>query len=167
MTYPLTQIKEYVAAKDGYIYYLIGDQQRLGPFNSEEDVKKFLDAELKLTPLTFQALRMANLQRLPVFKNKLGEPAHTCADGSDWKLSAWSNATLGELGELANIIKKLERGDLADKKGQEIIDLLAGELADVAIYLDILAYRCGVNLGDAVRAKFNEVSVRVGCEVKL
>lgn len=59
-----------------------------------------------MAPLTFATLREANTLRLPEFKNRLGRPAHTTADGSDWKLSAWSNAVLGELGELANIIKK-------------------------------------------------------------
>ena len=62
--------------------------------------------------MTFAALRAANVARLPRFKNRKGEPAHSQPDGSDWALSTWSNAVLGELGELANLIKKVERGDL-------------------------------------------------------
>ena len=34
-------------------------------------------------------------------------------------------------------------------------------------YLDILAMRAGVDLGDATVAKFNEVSERVGCDVMI
>lgn len=79
--------------------------------------------------LSFQTLREANMQRLPQFKNRKGEPAHSKADGSDWKLSAWSNATLGELGEAANIIKKIERGDLTR---EEALPLLEKELAEVS-----------------------------------
>jgi hypothetical protein len=39
------------------------------------------------------------------------------------------------------------------------------ELADVQTYLDILAFQCGVDLGDATVEKFNEVSDRVDCGV--
>lgn len=114
--------------------------------------------------LTFNALRDANIARLPTFKNGRGEPAHEKHDGSDWKLSAWSNATLGELGEAANLIKKIERGDMTlDATRAD----LAREFADVAIYLDLLAFRAGIDLGEAVISKFNEVSRRVGSKVSL
>ncbi len=114
--------------------------------------------------LTFNALRGANCARLPEFKNAKGEPAHSEPDGSDWTLSAWSNAVLGELGEAANIIKKVERGDLTIDEARPA---LAKEFADVATYLDILAFRAGVDLGRATIDKFNEVSNRVGSRVYL
>lgn len=114
--------------------------------------------------LTFNALRGANCARLPEFKNARGEPAHSEPDGSDWTLSAWSNAVLGELGEAANIIKKVERGDLTLDEARPA---LAKEFADVATYLDILAFRAGVDLGRATIDKFNEVSDRVGSRVYL
>lgn len=114
--------------------------------------------------LTFDALRGANLARLPQFKNGRGEPAHSKADGSDWTLAQWSNAVLGELGEAANIIKKVERGDLTLEEARPA---LAREFADVQTYLDILAYRAGVNLGDATLDKWNEVSVRVQSTIRL
>ena len=114
--------------------------------------------------LTFNTLRGGNMARLPQFKNRRGEPAHSKPDGSDWKLSAWCNAVLGELGEAANLIKKVERGDLTldDARAD-----LAKEFADVVTYLDILAFRAGVDLGRATMDKFNEVSVRVGSTVRL
>ena len=31
----------------------------------------------------------------------------------DWKLSQWSNAVAGEVGELCNIVKKVERGGVS------------------------------------------------------
>lgn len=114
--------------------------------------------------LTFKSLRKANLLRLPQFKNRKGEPAHSEPDGSDWALSAWSNAVCGELGELANLIKKVERGDMTLDEARTSI---SHELADVATYLDILAYRCGVDLDEAIIRKFNIVSDRVGATVKL
>ena len=127
--------------------------------------------------LTFDCLRRANLKRLPLFKNGKGEPAHSKPDGSDWKLSQWSNAIAGEGGEmvaaleifkrvgvLANCTKKIDRGD---KTIDEAKDDLANELADIVCYVDILASRAGINLGDATINKFNEVSDRVKCDVYL
>lgn len=114
--------------------------------------------------LTFNSLRGANKARLPQFTNRRGEPAHSEPDGSDWKLSAWCNAVTGELGELANLIKKIERGDMTLDDARPDV---ANELADVVTYLDILAFRCGVDLGRATMSKFNEVSQRVGSDVRL
>lgn len=114
--------------------------------------------------LTFNTLRGGNIKRLPQFKNKKGEPAHSAADGSDWALSAWSNAVCGELGEAANLIKKIERGDFTLEEAREE---LGKELADVVTYLDILAFRAGIDLGQATMDKWNEVSIRVGSNVRI
>jgi NTP pyrophosphatase (non-canonical NTP hydrolase) len=114
--------------------------------------------------LTFAALRGANTARLPTFKNSRGEPAHSEPDGSDWCLAQWCNAVTGELGEAANLIKKIERGDFTLDEARAD---LAKEFADVVTYLDILAMRAGVDLGRATIDKFNEVSLRVGSPVRL
>ena len=114
--------------------------------------------------LRFNALREANIARLPTFKNSKGEPAHSEPDGSDWCLAQWCNAVTGELGEAANIIKKIERGDMTLEEARP---KLAKEFADVVTYLDILSMRAGVNLGEATVNKFNEISVRVGSPVRL
>jgi NTP pyrophosphatase (non-canonical NTP hydrolase) len=137
-----------------------------------------------LTELTFSILRKANIARIPLFKNRKGEPAHSMVDGSDWALSAWANATMGELGEVSEAlghyvalgmvmkslgkagdeIKKVERKDitLAERRAA-----LADELADVQTYLDILAFRAGIDLGAATIKKWNEVSERVGCSLRI
>lgn len=114
--------------------------------------------------LTFNTLRGGNVARMPQFKNRKGEPAHSAADGSDWALSAWCNAVCGELGEAANLIKKIERGDVSLVEARSD---LAKELADVVTYLDILAFRAGIDLGEATMNKFNEVSKRVGSNVRM
>lgn len=113
--------------------------------------------------LTFADLRRGNKARLPLFKNGKGEIVHN-ADGSDWKLGQWGNALAGEVGEAANIIKKIERGD---KTLEEARQDLADELADVMAYLDILAFRAGIDLGQAVADKWNRVSERIGCAVRI
>ena len=112
--------------------------------------------------MDFKTLREANICRLPQFKNAKGEPAHSQPDGSDWSLAEWCNAVTGELGEAANLIKKVQRGDFTLEEARQ---RLADEFADIVIYLDILAMRAGVELGEAVRNKFNVVSTRVGANV--
>lgn len=107
---------------------------------------------------TFFKLREANLTRLPIMKNKHGNIIHSKSDGSDWSLSRWSNALFGEVGELADEIKKVEREDFTLEENRQA---LASELADIQIYLDLLAARCGVDLAQATIDKFNEVSSRV------
>lgn len=114
--------------------------------------------------LTFRALRDANTARLPTFRNANGEPAHSQPDGSDWSLNDWCCAVTGEVGELANLLKKVRRGDLSLADARPAI---AKELADVQTYLDLLAMQCGVDLGAATIAKFNEVSARVGSPIFL
>jgi NTP pyrophosphatase (non-canonical NTP hydrolase) len=112
--------------------------------------------------LSFRTLRAANEQRLPQFKDAKGRQAHSQSDGSDWSPADWMTASVGELGELANIMKKVRRGDLTiDEARPE----MAKELADVVTYLDILAKQLDIDLGEAVREKFNEVSRRVGAAV--
>jgi NTP pyrophosphatase (non-canonical NTP hydrolase) len=114
--------------------------------------------------LTFNVLRAANVKRLPLFKDKHGRPAHSQPDGSDWSLGEWCNAVLGELGEAANIIKKVKRGDLTLDEARAS---LADEYADVVTYMDLLAFRTGVNLGEAVMSKWNRISERVGAPLRI
>lgn len=117
-----------------------------------------------LSCLTFKALRIANEQRIPLFKNSRGQPAHREPDGSDWSPAQWLQAVCGELGEYANLRKKFERGDI---DAADFLPAAADELADVVTYLDILAAQLGIDLGKAVMEKFNRVSKRVGCDVRL
>lgn len=114
--------------------------------------------------LTFSELRKANTSRVGVFKNCHGEIAHSKPDGSDWTPAQWLQALTGELGEYANFRKKYERGDIT----LEEFDAAAKkEIADIQIYLDLLAYRLGFDLGEVTRDKFNSVSDKIGCDIKL
>lgn len=114
--------------------------------------------------LTFNALRTANCLRLPTFKNSKGEAAHSEPDGSGWSPAQWLQAVVGELGEYANIRKKYERGDIDEATFKREAQK---ELADVQTYLDILAFQLGIDLGQATISKFNEVSKRVGSNVRI
>jgi NTP pyrophosphatase (non-canonical NTP hydrolase) len=85
---------------------------------------------------------------------------------NSWSLSDWFTATMGELGEAANIAKKLNRvrdGIPGNKETPEELQAgLAEEIADVFIYLDLLAQAAGVDLEDAVVAKFQKTSEKIG-----
>ena len=89
----------------------------------------------------------------------------------DWSLSDWMTATLGELGEASNVAKKLNRvrdGITGNAETpDELREMLADEIADTFIYLDLLAQSQGINLANAVSAKFNRTSDKIGCEIKL
>jgi len=112
--------------------------------------------------LTFNTLRQANLRRLPEFKNAQGEICHTHPTGGDWSFNDWLTAVAGELGELANLLKKVRRGDFTV---EELQPQIRDEIADVNIYLDILALQFDIDLGSAIKDKFNVVSDRVGSRV--
>lgn len=124
--------------------------------------------------LSFWTLQQANRARLPQFKDKHGNICHSKPDGSDWTPAQWLQAMIGELGEYANVRKKFERGDLTFGEYEVLAEK---ELADVQTYFSILCLRAlddgtmahpdGVDLGQAVTDKFNEVSERVGSTVRI
>lgn len=78
-----------------------------------------------------------------------------------WTSTDWCLALCGEAGELANFIKKMKRD------AKEHREDIAKELADVVLYADLLAAHLGINLGEAVRAKFNEVSKKKNSNITL
>lgn len=121
-----------------------------------------------MSDLTFKQLREANLARaLRWHKGGL----------ESWSVSDWATAMMGEAGEACNAIKKLRRiqdeiQNLSEPERQlntvrEAIQVIAFELADTMIYLDLLAQRVGVELECAVVYKFNEVSEKYGFPERL
>ncbi len=88
----------------------------------------------------------------------------------NWSLSDWMTATLGELGEAANVAKKLNRyrdGINGNTEPEVVLRAqLARELADTFIYLDLLAQREGIDLPAAVRKTFNAKSEQLKCPIR-
>lgn len=79
---------------------------------------------------------------------------------ASWSPIEWAVAVAGEVGELCNAIKKQHRGD--DLPDTEV----AKEMADIVIYLDLLATCKGIDLSQAIKEKFNEVSDRRNVNIK-
>ncbi|MGD9645680.1 MAG: hypothetical protein AB7U73_08205 [Pirellulales bacterium] len=89
-----------------------------------------------------------------------------------WTASDWMTAVVGEIGEAANIIKKLNRvrdGIPGNTESpEELRAMLADEIADAAIYLDLLAQSFDFDMNTIVAAKFAKTSQKIGyCETKL
>lgn len=101
----------------------------------------------------FDELRRANVLRATreIFGHSL----------EDWSPVEWAVAIAGETGEMCNLVKKEHRGDEVDQAE------IGKEIADIVIYCDLMAARYGFDLGELVRGKFNEVSDRVGCDIKI
>jgi NTP pyrophosphatase (non-canonical NTP hydrolase) len=92
-------------------------------------------------------------------------------DLQSWSLSDWFTAVLGELGEAANVAKKLNRvrdgipGNTIS--AGELRDMLERELADTFIYLDLLCQSQGIVLEHAIVRAFNRKSHEIGYPVLL
>ncbi len=113
--------------------------------------------------LSFNTLRGGNRARLGMFTNAQGEECHTDPN-TKWGPADWLEALVGELGEYANLRKKVNRGDFTL---EEALPAISDELADVMIYLDLLALDLGIDLGKAVMAKFNKKSAQLNLPVCL
>lgn len=115
-------------------------------------------------PLTFGQFSQANRDRcesMQGFKHPL----------NGWTLSDWLTATAGELGEAANVIKKLNRyrdGIPGNKQSEQALrDQLRKELGDAFVYLDLLAQAADISIADAAVEVFNAKSVEIGYPVVL
>lgn len=76
-------------------------------------------------------------------------------------LSFRGNELAGEVGELCNLLKKIERKRLGLRGGIDVNTRdLANEMADVLICLDLLAADLGIDLEDAVSVKFDLTSIK-------
>lgn len=90
-----------------------------------------------------------------------------------WTPAEWACAMAGEAGEACNVAKKIKRLETGTNTAKdpatmdECRVLMGKELADTVIYCDLLAASLDINLSEAVRDKFNEVSDRMKSDVRL
>ena len=89
-------------------------------------------------------------------------------------LTYWTTALAGEVGELCNMIKKMERVQRGGIDGgssytAKDIDknMLKEEIGGIAIYLDLLASLLDIDLQEAIVDTFNEKSKKYGFPQKV
>jgi NTP pyrophosphatase (non-canonical NTP hydrolase) len=73
----------------------------------------------------------------------------------------------GEVGELCNVIKKLEREALGLPGSRATNEQLEDEIADVLIVLSLLANILDVDLETVTRRKFNATSDKLNLEARI
>lgn len=78
-----------------------------------------------------------------------------------------SNELAGEVGELCNVIKKLERERLGLVGSRATLEQAADELADVVICADLLADQLGIDLSASIPVKFNKTSEKYGLKTRM
>ena len=118
---------------------------------AKKKINKKTTVKERAKTFTFNELRKANISRCEQSYHKIEE----------WSEQDWACALAGEVGELCNFLKKKRRG-------QEVSPIkIAKEIADVQLYLDLLAARLNVDLAEVTINKFNEVSRRKKSNIKL
>lgn len=124
----------------------------------------FVAAYLRNTPL-FGACHGLTLQRLA--RVNLSRANRWHPEGlSSWSLSEWGIALGGEVGELQNVVKKLNRHRNGLQQKLVVVENLkrdlADEIGDVLTYLDLFAQAAGLELETCFKNKFNKISDREG-----
>lgn len=109
--------------------------------------------------LDLAAFRPLNVQR--------ATEGFKCYDNQP--LTYWTTALAGEVGELCNMIKKMQRVERGGVDGgssytaKDITkEMLKEEIGGIAIYLDLLASLLDIDMEEAVIDTFNSKSEKYG-----
>ncbi|HRE37890.1 MAG TPA: MazG nucleotide pyrophosphohydrolase domain-containing protein [Chitinophagaceae bacterium] len=114
--------------------------------------------------LDLAALRPVNVQR--------AKDGFKCYDNQP--LTYWTTALAGEVGELCNMIKKMQRVEKGGMDGgssysaKDITkEMLKEEIGGIAIYLDLLASLMDISLEEAIIDTFNSKSDKYGLNQRI
>lgn len=114
--------------------------------------------------LSFATLREINARRSNLWMR-----------GVSWTRADWITALVGEVGEMANFSKKMNRIEnglvgnvkVEDTDLEELRQGFNKELGDIMLYLDLLADSVGVDLAEITVEVFNRKSEQLGFEERL
>jgi NTP pyrophosphatase (non-canonical NTP hydrolase) len=133
----------------------------------ESALSAFIEAMQRNRGMTYHSDFMVRLHEQNASRSKRWHPSGLVS----WSLSDWFTALAGEVGELGNVVKKLNRardGLKGNKETrEELRSMLVKEAADIFIYLELFAQVAEFDLMEATVAKFNEVSERNGFPERL
>jgi NTP pyrophosphatase (non-canonical NTP hydrolase) len=141
------------ASKNGFVTARSGD----GYFNDAlQWCWMFWCLALKQVPKResggdFTTLRQANTERQKEWD-----------EGNQITLSYRGNELAGEVGELCNVLKKLEREKMGIRGSRASVEQAEEEAADGVICIDLICADLGIDLWAAVRRKFNKTSDKNG-----
>lgn len=87
-----------------------------------------------------------------------------------WSASDWMVALCGEVGEAANVVKKMNRvrdgmGHLNKQASEHLQAMLKAELGDVGCYLDLVCQALGTTMEECIREAFNNKSKEIGSPI--
>lgn len=109
-------------------------------------------------------LDLASFRQLNIQRAKEG---FKCYDNQP--LTYWTTALAGEVGELCNMVKKLQRVEMggvdsgSSYTAKDIDkEMLKEEIGGIAIYLDLMASLLDINLEEAIIDTFNSKSKKHG-----
>jgi NTP pyrophosphatase (non-canonical NTP hydrolase) len=108
-----------------------------------------------------EQLRRANLSRVVRFGHGDIKEPH------GWGPMQWGCALAGEVGELCNFLKKYQRQMPTDPSPDMLLSDIGKEIADVFIYLDLLASTFDFDLTRVITSKFNATSKKFGFPERL
>lgn len=128
-----------------------------------------------MSTLTFQEVSATNAKRCDRWHEGFPPRESSALPSDQWNGADWSNAMQGEAGEAGNVVKKLRRLETGiggnrktgDLTREDLLGKLGEELADAFLYMDLLATFYGIDLAEAVRGKFNSISVEMGFPERL
>jgi NTP pyrophosphatase (non-canonical NTP hydrolase) len=118
-----------------------------------------MNTTMKAMGLDLEEFRQVNVQR--------AIEGFRCYDNQP--ITYWTTALAGEVGELCNMIKKIQRVEKGGVDGgssysaRDITpEMLKEEIGGIAIYLDLLASLLDISLEDAIVETFNNKSEKMG-----
>ena len=118
-----------------------------------------MNTTMKVMGLDLKEFRQVNMQR--------AIEGFRCYDNQP--ITYWTTALAGEVGELCNMIKKIQRVEKGGIDGgssysaKDITpEMLKEEIGGIAIYLDLLASLLDISLEDAIVQTFNSKSEKMG-----
>lgn len=108
-----------------------------------------------------------DLERFRAVNVERARDGFRCYDNQP--LTYWTTALAGEVGELCNMVKKMQRverggvdGGSSYKASDISREMLKEEIGGIAIYLDLLASLMDIDLEEAVVDTFNRKSEQLG-----
>lgn len=125
-------------------------------------MEKYLKALSRGPQITFEKLLSINVSRCAKWHEN---------GVDDWTPEKWITAIVGELGEMANVTKKLFRirdGMIGSKLSvAELEQMEADEWGDTVLYLILFAAARRIHPTEALRRVFNRKSEELGFEERI